>query len=154
VPSRDASLRNLEKARERGRPPRPWRCTKEMGVIRRLVWQWFLYTGADKWSGRAVSRRLGVSHTYVQKLVREFTRDRTRILRQYRAYGLATFDELSRAQEQTQRQRERGEIRSPRFWKTVEYKIGNQVVHDVVRTKAGEKHYAALRQASRSRPTT
>lgn len=43
-------------------------------MIRRLVWQWLSYPG-PKWSARAVGRRLGVSHTYIQKLVREFAED-------------------------------------------------------------------------------
>jgi hypothetical protein len=49
---------------------------------------------------------------------------------------LATFEQLSRAQEETRHQRERGWLRPPRRWKRIEVKIGDQVIRDVVRTKA------------------
>jgi hypothetical protein len=79
MPSREASLHNLEKARAKWRPPRPWRSLQETRVIKRLVWQWFTYRGPGKWSARAVGRRLGVSHTYIQKLVHEFVTDSSKI---------------------------------------------------------------------------
>jgi hypothetical protein len=100
------------------------------------VWQWFTYRGPGKWSTRALGRRLGVSHTYIQKLVQEFVRDPSKIERQVRTTHPATFEQLSRAQEETRQQRERGRLRPPRRWKWVEVKIGDQVVRDVVRTKA------------------
>jgi hypothetical protein len=99
------------------------------------VWQWFTYRGPGKWPARAVARRLGVSHTYVQKLVRRFVADPGRQQRGM-VSELATFEQLSRAQEETRHQRERGWLRPPRRWKRVEVKIGNQVIRDVVRTKA------------------
>src|SRR5215472_6401912 len=40
MPSREASLRNLERAKRNWRAPKPLRCNSESRVIRRLVWQW------------------------------------------------------------------------------------------------------------------
>jgi hypothetical protein len=51
--------------------------------------------------GRQIARWLGVSHTYIQKLVREFEDDTRNIVQQQRAYGPATFPDLRRAQEET-----------------------------------------------------
>jgi hypothetical protein len=64
MPSPDASRRNLQKARASWRPP------ERSERIKHLVWEWHLST-ALKESGRALARRLGVSHTYVRKLVRK-----------------------------------------------------------------------------------
>src|SRR5215472_18926197 len=84
MPSREASLRNLEKAKRNWRAPKPLRCNSESCVIRRLVWQWHHDRSPRKWSARAVARALGASHTYVQKLVREFVEQPDRILRELR----------------------------------------------------------------------
>jgi len=56
-----------------------------------------MYRGRGKWSGRAVSRQLGVSHTYIQKLVREYAADPSSMLRDQRLFGPATLDGLRRA---------------------------------------------------------
>ena len=75
----DARLANLQKALSSPRyhQPRPWRSRQETNAIKRLVWLWFSHNGpgATKESGRALTRYLGVSHTYVQKLSRKFARD-------------------------------------------------------------------------------
>jgi hypothetical protein len=75
MPSRESSLKNLAKARARWRPPRPLRSEEEGQMIRRLVFWWFTSRNHTKPSGRAWARELGVSHTWLQKLVREFTAD-------------------------------------------------------------------------------
>jgi hypothetical protein len=107
MPSREASLRNLEKAKRNWRAPRPLRCRIESLVIRRLVWQWHHDRSPRKWPARAVARALGVSHTYVQKLVREFVENPNRILTELRASpGVATVDTFERAQRETHRDRE------------------------------------------------
>jgi hypothetical protein len=139
LPSREASSRNLELARARWHAPRPWRSIQETRVIKRLVFQWFGYRGPEKWSGRAVARRLGVTHTYIEKLVREVRADAGEMLSLRAAYGEADFGDLSCAQEHTKRMKERGELRTPRLWKWVEFKIGDQVVRGVVPTKAAER---------------
>jgi len=112
MPSLQASLRNLQKAKANWRRPRRFRSVQESQVIRRLVWQWLSYRG-PKWSGRTVGRRLGVSHTYIQKLAREFAGKMERMVKN----PTATFDELSRAQQETLRQEERGYLRESRRWK-------------------------------------
>jgi hypothetical protein len=61
--------------------------------------------------GRQIARWLGVSHTYIQKLVREFNGDTRNIVQQQRAYGQATFADLQRAQEETARIRDAGWLR-------------------------------------------
>ena len=76
-----------------------------------------------------------MSHTYVQKLVREFKANATEPQRQ-RGYGETTFEQIRRAQEQTHQMRMRGELRSPRRWKIVEFELGGSVERAVVPTKA------------------
>ena len=139
MPSLEALLRNLAKARAKGHPPRPWRSSQETRVIKRLAWQWFIYCGPAKWSARAVGRWLGVSHTYIQKLVRRFEIDPSEMHREARRYGPATFEQLSRAQELTRQEKVRGWLREPRRWKVVELKIGDEVVRAVVPTKASTR---------------
>jgi len=128
MPSHEASLRNLAKARANWRPPRPWRSPQETRLIRRLVWQWFTYRGPGKWSTRATGRRLGVSHTYIQKLVREFVTNPSKAERAMPSSRLATFEQLSQAQEQSRQQKERGLLRPPRLWKWTELKIGDHTL--------------------------
>jgi len=125
MPSLEASLRNLEKARAAwSHPPRPWRSAQESRTIKRLAWQWFTYRAPDKWSARALARWLGVSHTYIQKLVREFMTDPIKIEQEVQSSYPATFEQLSRAQEETRRQKDRGWLHPLRRWKWAEYKIG------------------------------
>ena len=83
-------------------------------MIRRYAFQWFTSRG-NKPSGRAWARALGVSHTWLQKLVKEFTADPSQMWRLQRANGDPKFTELSRAREYSQQMRERGELRSSRL---------------------------------------
>ena len=149
MPSREASLRNLAKARANWRPPRPWRSIQETGIIRRLAWQWFTYEAPGKWSLRAVARWLGVTHTYVQKLVREFKRNPSEMQREARFKAPATIDELERARAETRRQRECGQLREFRKRKWAEFKVGDQVIRHAVLTKAEQRRQAA---EARGRP--
>ena len=111
----DASMQNLAKAlaSERWHPPRPWRSSHEARMVRRLVLWWFTCRDNSKPSGRAWARELGISHTWVQKLVRTFTEDPSE-MRRLQAYGDPTPAQLNRAQEYTQQMRERGELRLSR----------------------------------------
>jgi hypothetical protein len=111
MPSRESSMRNLAKARAKMRPPRPWRCKDEARMIRRFVFQWFTCRGT-KPSGRAWARALGISHTWLQKLVRRFRGDPSEMYREVRLRGDPVFAQLTRAQECTRRMRERGELHS------------------------------------------
>jgi len=124
-------------------PAPPWRSYEETRLIRRLVWQWFTFRGPGKWSARAVGRRFGVSHTYIQKLVCEFVTDPSKIEQEVRSSYPATFEQLSRAQEETRRQKDSGWLHPLRRWKWAEYKIGGQVVRERVPTKAEQRRKAA-----------
>lgn len=110
----DASMRNLRKAcvrrKELGAYPRPWRSKEEGLMIRRQVLLWFTCVDKNRPSGRAWARALGVSHTWLQKVVREFRADPSKI-RRLQAYGDPTSAQLSRAQEYTRQMKERGELR-------------------------------------------
>jgi hypothetical protein len=136
MPSPEASRRNLEKARARGRAPRRWRSTQETRVIKRLVWQWLTYHGPGKWSGRTVAAWLGVSHTYVQNLVREFLADQSKRKREVCSSHPATFEQLSHAQRESREQKARGWLRQPRRYRLAKFKIGDQIMRIVVPTKA------------------
>lgn len=110
MPSPETSRRNLEKAKANWRPPLPWRSLQETRLIKALAWRWYRMK-EPRCGGRQIARHLGVSHTYIQKLVREFETDTRNIVQQQRDYGQATFAELRRAQEETAQLRERGWLR-------------------------------------------
>jgi hypothetical protein len=113
MPSYESSMRNLAKAKAKWRRPRPWRSNEEARMIRRFVFQWLTCRGTRP-SGRAWARALGVSHTWLQKLVRQFQADPTPMLREARCCGDPSFAQLSRAREFTQRMKEDGKLRSSR----------------------------------------
>ncbi len=134
MPSRESSLRNLQKARAIGRPPRPWRSRSESRLIRSFAWQWHL--GRGPWcSGRALARWLGVSHTYVQKLTRTLPRSESDFLREVARHGVPTKEALRDAREKSRQQRERGLLRTQPRWKKVEYRFGDTLLRDFVPTK-------------------
>jgi biotin operon repressor len=111
----DASMENLAKAyaSEKWHPPRPWRSKEEGLMIRRYVLLWLTCRDASRPSGRDWARQLGISHTSLQKVVRELRTDPSKI-RRLEGYGYPTLEQLGRAQEHTRRMRERGELRSQR----------------------------------------
>ena len=111
MPSYESSMRNLEKARAVGRPPRLWRSNGESRMIRRYVFLW--YTGRGKKpSGRDWARQLGISHTWLQKLVREFQADPKKMWRIQAVKGDPRFSDLLRAREYSRQMGERGELRA------------------------------------------
>ena len=110
MPSYESSTRNLEKARARWRPPRPWRSSDESRMVRRYAFLWHTSCGT-KPSGRAWARDLGISHTWLQKLIREFTADPSKMLRLQAAKGDPQFTDFRLAQECSRQMRERGELR-------------------------------------------
>jgi len=147
MPSLEASLRNLEKARASwSHPPRRWRSFQESRAIERLAWQWFNAGDMRQWSERAVARWLGVSHTYVQKLVRKFQADPDRMRRIQADSGPATFQQLNDARESTRQANARGYLRSPKRWKLARFEVGDHVARDWVLTKAEERRRAAEAQ--------
>src|SRR5215472_5513544 len=113
MPSYESSILNLVKARSgpRYHPPRPWRSRDESRMIRRFVWQWYTCRDRNKPSGRSWARPLGISHTWLQKLVREFQQDPGEVQREMGRYGDPTLAQLNRALEHTRRMRDRGELR-------------------------------------------
>jgi hypothetical protein len=122
MPSPEASRANLEKARAvRGpywRQPRPWRSREESRLIRRLVWQEWWNSQKYRWSapsGRALGRKLGISHTWVQRLLREVRADPDKLQREVRRYGVATMELFSMAQQKSSEMRARGELRDKNF---------------------------------------
>ncbi len=112
----DASMANLRKARASSKwhPPRPWRAEEESRMVRRFVYQWFTCRDRNRLSGRSWARQLGVSHTWLQKLVREFREHPDETQREMGRYGDPTLAQLNRAQEYTCQMKERGELRLSR----------------------------------------
>jgi len=77
MPSRESSVRNLLKAVDspNWHRPRPWRSREEAEIVRRYAFWWFNCRDQNKPSGRDWARQLGISHTWLQRLVREFEAD-------------------------------------------------------------------------------
>jgi hypothetical protein len=97
----------------RWHPPRPWRSRQETDAIKRLVWRWYTHTGpgTTRESGRVVARHLGVSHTYIQKLCRQFANDPSQMQERDRYEGRsveAMLKELEYGRQCTQDMGERG----------------------------------------------
>jgi hypothetical protein len=133
---------NIQKARAaRKRAPLPWRSGLESRVIEQLVWQWWkqktetgggygmvasplrfaqgkaFASGEGKRKGQMaalrLARALGVSHTWVNKLVKRFAADPERARKRNGAFASATIETLERAREETRWQREHGRLRGP-----------------------------------------
>ena len=107
-------MQNLAKAREKFRPPRPWRSREEAEMVRRYVFYWLTCRDASRPSGRSWAKQLGISHTWLQKLVRQFQADPSEMLRLQSKRGDPKFADLARASEYTEQMRERFELRSRR----------------------------------------
>jgi len=108
--TREAALENLDKAMMSRHRPRPWRSAKESEMIRRLAFWWFT-ARSERPSARAWARELGISHTWMQKLIREFTANSTKAWELQNDRGDPTFEDLDYARERTKEMRKRGEIR-------------------------------------------
>src|ERR1700730_7237573 len=87
MPSYESSMQNLEKAQAKWRPPRTWRSGEESLMIRRYVFQWLTCRDPSRPSGRAWTSELGISHTWLQKLVREFQTDPSQMWRLQESSG-------------------------------------------------------------------
>jgi hypothetical protein len=113
MPSAESSRQNLQKAfaSPRYHKPLPLRSLTESRVIRALVAHWFIHQ--EKCSGRELARRLGVSQMWVWKLKKKFAGFSEKELPRELLHGCPTFEGLKRAQEKTQKLRERGWIRCP-----------------------------------------
>ena len=87
------------------------------------------------WSAVRVARLLGVSHTWVNKLVKRFEADPERMKRKMRAFAPANLDTLERAREETRWEREMGRLRGPIRWRRVKVKIQGREMRMGVPTK-------------------
>ena len=83
-------------------------------MVRRFTFWWVTSRDGNKPSGRDWARQLGISHTWLQKLVREFKKDADEMWQLQVALGDATFEQLSRARAYTQELRNEGKVRSRR----------------------------------------
>ena len=125
--ARQARLINIQKARAaRRRPPLPWRSGLESQVIEQLVWQWWRSSELPKWPVYRVARLLGVSRTWIDKLVKRFRSDPDRFRRRYAPFPPATLDKLQRARQETLRQRQLGWLRGPIRFRRVHYTLGGK----------------------------
>jgi hypothetical protein len=71
-------------------------------MIRRYAFWWFTSRDRNKPSGRDWARQLGISHTWLQKLVRGFEENPDKMRRLQVVYGDPSFEQLTRAREHTQ----------------------------------------------------
>ena len=90
-------------------------------MIRRYAIQWLTSRDPNKPSGRDWARQLGISHTWLQKLVKRFQSDPNAMLQELRRGGDPTLAQLSRAREQTRQMTERGELRSSHLAKVADF---------------------------------
>jgi hypothetical protein len=81
-------------------------------MIQRFVFWWLNCRDASRPSGRDWARQLGVSHTWLQKLVRRFQADPIKMQRLQMTKGDPEFEELSRGREYSLEMKRRGELRS------------------------------------------
>ncbi len=88
---------------------------KATGWVRddRLSMAYGRQAAGKPWAKYRVARFLGVSHTWVNKLVKRFEADPDRMRRKMAAFAPANFEKLERAREETRRQQERGWLREP-----------------------------------------
>jgi hypothetical protein len=139
----DASVQNLRKAcarrKELGAYPRPWRSKEEALMVRRLVVLWFTCRDLNRPSGRDWARQLGISHTWLQKLVREFKTDPEE-MRRLQSYGDPKPEQLDRARERTRRMREQRELRRPA--RRIDKGLENRMKKAVLAYLAGRAHGA------------
>ena len=170
--ARLARRANMAKARAaRKREPLRWRSGLESRIIEQLVWQWWrtsrgegrgvrdevrptyakapvgrLASAGRPWAKLRVARFLGVSHTWVNKLVKRFEADPDRMRRRMAGLAPATLGKLERAREETRRQREFGWLRGPIQRRRVKWTLGGKTQRAIVwtdserqRRKAGAK---------------
>jgi hypothetical protein len=114
MPSYESSMLNLAKAKAKWRSPRPWRSNEDSHMIRRYAFLWFTCIDPSRLPGRAWARELGISHTWVHKLFREFKADPNQMWRLQAARGDPQLADLSRARDCTEEMMERGELRTSR----------------------------------------
>ena len=90
-------------------------------MVRRFAFWWFTCRDQNKPSGGDWARQLGISHTWLQRLVREFKQSADEMWQLQAALGDPTFDQLSRARGYTQELRKEGKVRPLRRRKPVDF---------------------------------
>lgn len=155
--AREARLANIKKARAaRKRAPLPWRSSIESRVIEQLVWQWWLSrtpnpvpvnAKARPWAKYRVARFLGVSHTWVNKLVKRFEADPDRTRRRMAAFAPATFEKLEQARAETLRQLEQNLLRGPIRHRRVSVTLEGKKRKVIVTTNSEARRRQAPQQA-------
>jgi len=175
--ARLARLANMAKARAaRKREPLRWRSGLESRIIEQLVWQWWNESRGqwlevsgwknqqqiprhcaprnDKsWSKQRVARLLGVSHTWVNKLVKRFEADPDRMRRRMAAFAPATLEKLERAREETRRQREFGWLRGPIRMRRVKWTLGGKTQRSVVWTHSERRRREEAQRGRQGPPS-
>ena len=115
MPSYETSMRNLAKANEKWRAPRPWRSEQESRMIRRLIFQWITCRDRSRPSGRAWARAMGVSHTWLQKVVRQSAAHPDDMWNLQRRLGDPSFALLEAARRRSDEMRANGLLRGRRL---------------------------------------
>jgi len=88
------------------------------------------------WAKLRVARLLGVSHTWVNKLVKRFEADPDRMRRRMAAFAPATLEKLERAREETRRQRELGWLRGLIRMRRMKWTLEGKTQRGIVRTRS------------------
>lgn len=82
-----------------------------------------------------MAKLLGVSHTWVNKLVKRIEADPERMRRKMAAFAPASLEKLERAREETRRERDAGRLRGPIRWRRMKVKIQGKEMRMAVPTK-------------------
>lgn len=106
---------------------------------------------ARPWAKLRVARFLGVSHTWVNKLVKKFEADPERMRRKMAAFGPASIDKLERAREETRWERERGRLRGPIRYRRVKVMIQGKKTRVVAATSVERGRRQAEVERDRAR---
>lgn len=80
-------------------------------MVRRFVILWFTCRDRNRPSQREWARQLGVSHTWVQKLVKKYTANPAEMYEEMGGYGDPTIAALATARERSREMKEAGELR-------------------------------------------
>jgi len=100
-----------------------------------------------------VARLLGVSHTWVNKLVKRFEADPDRMRRRVAAFAPATLEKLERAREETRRQREFGWLRGPIRMRRVKWTLGGKTQRSVVWTHSERRRREEAQRGRQGPPS-
>ena len=106
-----------------------------------------------QWSRLRVAQFLGVSHTWVNKLVKRFEADPDRMRRRMAAFAPATLEKLERAREETRRQREFGWLRGPIRRRRVKWMLGGKTQRAIVWTHSERRRREEAQRGQQCPPS-